>query len=327
MSPASKKRSGRFSRRQRVRVFYATDLHGSEVCWRKFLNAAKCYDAGVLICGGDMTGKAMIPIVEHGDSYELTLSGVSQRVSRDQVADVETQVQRKGYYPVRMTSTQVAELEKDPQKVQTLFTEQMCKTVERWMQMAQDKLKHSKVRIFVAPGNDDEIEIDEVIANAPRVELAEGKMIDIGGYEMISSGWANPTPWHTYREAPEEELAKRMEPMLRDITHMGRAIFNFHPPPFGTSLDEAPALDENLKPLHGGRALRHVGSKAVRAAIDKDQPMLSLHGHIHEGKSITRIGKTLAINPGSADEEGRLLASIIELDPKKGIKNYQLVNG
>src|SRR6184192_1488597 len=198
-----------------------------------------------------MTGKAMIPIVEDGDGYELTLSGISQRVGRDQVAEVESQVQRKGYYPVRMTSAQVAELEKDPAKVQTLFTEQMCKTVERWMQLASEKLKDSKVRVFVAPGNDDEMEIDEVIANAPRVELAEGKMIDIGGYEMISSGWANPTPWHTYREAPEEELAKRMEPMLRDIKNMGRAIFNFHPPPYGTSLDEAPALDENLKPLHG----------------------------------------------------------------------------
>ncbi len=261
-----------------MRVFYATDLHGSEVCWRKFLNAAKFYDADVLICGGDMTGKAMIPLVEDGDGYKLTLSGVSQRVGRDQVAEVESQVQRKGYYPVRMTSAQVAELEKDPQKVQTLFTEQMCKTVERWMQLAADKMKDSKVRIFVAPGNDDEMEIDEVIANAPRVELAEG-------------------------------------------------IFNFHPPPFGTSLDEAPALDENLKPLHGGRALRHVGSTAVRDAIDKYQPMLSLHGHIHEGKGITRLGKTLAINPGSAYEEGMLLASIITLDPKKGIKNYQLVNG
>jgi Icc-related predicted phosphoesterase len=211
--------------------------------------------------------------------------------------------------------------------VQTLFTEQMCKTVERWMQLAAEKLKDSKVRVFVAPGNDDEIEIDDVIASAPRVELAEGRCIDIGGYEMISSGWANPTPWHTYREAPEDELARRMEPMLRDIKDMSRAIFNFHPPPYGTALDEAPALDENLKPLHGGRALRHVGSTAVREAIEKHQPMLSLHGHIHEGKGITRIGKTLAINAGSAYEEGVLLAAIIELDQKKGIKNYQLVNG
>ena len=271
--------------------------------------------------------KAMIPLVEDGDSYELTLAGVSQRVSRDEVGEVEKQVSRKGYYPVRMTSSQVAELQQDPKKVQTLFTEQMCKTVERWMQLVEEKMKDSKVRVFVAPGNDDEMEIDEVIANAKRVELAEGRCIDIGGYEMISSGWANPTPWHTYREAPEEELARRMEPMIGQIKNMERAIFNFHPPPYGTNLDEAPALDENLKPLHGGRALRHVGSKAVREAIDRYQPMLSLHGHIHEGKGMTRLGKTLAINPGSAYEEGVLLASIIELDPKKGIKNYQLVNG
>jgi Icc-related predicted phosphoesterase len=226
-----------------------------------------------------------------------------------------------------MTSSQVAELDADPKKVQKLFTEEMCKTVERWMQLAEEKLKDSKVRLFVSPGNDDEMEIDEVIANAKRVELAEGKMIDIGGYEMISSGWANPTPWHTYREAPEDELARRMEPMLAQIKDMSRAIFNFHPPPYGTSLDEAPALDEDLRPIHGGRALRHVGSTAVREAIDKHQPMLSLHGHIHEGKGITRLGKTLAINTGSAYEEGILMSAIAELDQKKGIKSYQLVNG
>src|ERR1700737_3794173 len=209
MSPASSGRSAKFCREGTMRVFYATDLHGSEVCWRKFLNAAKFYDADVLICGGDMTGKAMIPIVEDGDSYELTLSGVSQRVGRDQVAEVESQVQRKGYSPVRMTSAQVAELEKDPQKVATLFTEQMCKTVERWMQMAADKLKDSKIRVFVAPGNDDEMEIDEVIANAPRVELAEGKMIDIGGAERISSGWAHPRPG---------PLRRRQPPALGDLS-------------------------------------------------------------------------------------------------------------
>src|SRR5207245_8818053 len=115
----------------------------------------------------------------------------------------------------------------------------MCKTVERGMQMPAEKLKDSKVRVFVAPGNDDEMEIDEVIANAPRVELAEGKMIDIGGYEMISSGWANPTPWHTYREAPDEGLTRRMEPMLRGMRGMGGATFNSHPAPFGTYLHDA----------------------------------------------------------------------------------------
>ena len=203
----------------------------------------------------------------------------------------------------------------------------MCKTVARWMDLAEEKLGQSPVRIFVSPGNDDEIEIDEVIARSRKVELAEGRCIDLGGFEMISSGWANPTPWHTYREAPEEELARKMEPMLAQVKDMGRAIFNFHPPPYGTALDEAPALDENLRPMHGGRALRHVGSTAVRAAIDEHQPMLSLHGHIHEGKGITRIGRTLAINTGSAYEEGVLMAAILELDQRKGIKSYQLVSG
>jgi uncharacterized protein len=310
-----------------MRLFYTTDLHGSEVCWRKFLNAASFYRADILICGGDMTGKAMIPLVDEGDHFEYALAGQQQRVTRDEIADVESQIQRRGYYPVRMSSAQVAELEADPLKVQSLFTEQMCKTVARWMEMAEEKLGSSPVRIFVSPGNDDEIEIDEVIARSPKVELAEGRCIDLGGFEMISSGWANPTPWHTYREAPEEELARKMEPMLGQIKEMSRAIFNFHPPPYGTALDEAPALDENLRPMHGGRALRHVGSTAVREAIDKHQPMLSLHGHIHEGKGITRIGKTLAINTGSAYEEGLLMAAILELDQRKGIKSYQLVSG
>jgi len=310
-----------------VRLFYTTDLHGSEVCWRKFLNAAGFYRADVLICGGDMTGKAMIPLVDEGDHFEYALAGQEQRVTRDEIADVESQIQRRGYYPVRMSSAQVAELEADPKKVQSLFTEQMCKTVARWMDLAEEKLGQSPVRIFVSPGNDDEIEIDEVIARSRKVELAEGRCIDLGGFEMISSGWANPTPWHTYREAPEEELARKMEPMLAQVKDMGRAIFNFHPPPYGTALDEAPALDENLRPMHGGRALRHVGSTAVRAAIDEHQPMLSLHGHIHEGKGITRIGRTLAINTGSAYEEGVLMAAILELDQRKGIKSYQLVSG
>src|SRR2546430_3587415 len=96
------------------KVFFATDLHGSEVCWKKFLNAAKFYDADVLICGGGMTGKAMIPIVEGGDGYEVTLSGISQRGGRDQGPQGGSQVQPKGQYPVPRTPAPVAELGKDP---------------------------------------------------------------------------------------------------------------------------------------------------------------------------------------------------------------------
>jgi Icc-related predicted phosphoesterase len=152
-------------------------------------------------------------------------------------------------------------------------------------------------------------------------------MVDIEGFSMISTGWSNPTPWKTHREDSEEELGARIEKMAAKVPEAARAIFNLHCPPYKSGLDEAPAIDADLRLLHGGRALRPVGSTAVRAAIEKYQPLLSLHGHIHESKGAIKIGKTLSINPGSAYEEGMLMGAIIQLDPKKGIKSYQLVNG
>lgn len=310
-----------------TRVFYATDLHGSEVCWRKFLNAAKFYRANVLICGGDLTGKAIIPLVEADGGYEYTLSGSQQRVTAAEADDAMTQIQRRGYYPVRMSSAEVRELEADPARLNRLFTETMCQTVARWLQMADERLATSEVQCFVCPGNDDELAIDDVIRAANRVHHAEGKVIDVDGFEMISTGWSNPTPWKTHREESEEDLGKRIEAMVVQLRDPQRAIFNFHLPPFGSKLDEAPALDENLRPMHGGRAMRPVGSTAVRDAISRHQPLLSLHGHIHESKGATKLGRTLAINPGSAYEEGMLMAAVIELDARKGVKSYQLVNG
>jgi len=203
----------------------------------------------------------------------------------------------------------------------------MLEGVERWMNMAAEKLAGTKVRCFVSPGNDDEFEVDEVIRQAKAVELGEGRVVDLEGFSMISSGWSNPTPWNTHREETEEKLSERIDAMAKDVRDPSKAIFNLHCPPFKSGLDEAPAIDADLRLLHGGRALRPVGSTAVREAIERYQPLLSLHGHIHESKGAVKIGKTLSINPGSAYEEGMLMAAIINLDAQKGIKSYQLVNG
>jgi Icc-related predicted phosphoesterase len=309
------------------RIFFATDLHGSEMCWRKFLNAAKFYEADVLICGGDMTGKAIVPIVEEDGHYSLTLAGEPMTVSRDQVGDTEAQIRRKGYYPLRVTPERLAELDTDEDNRKHTFQQVMLEGVERWMNMAREKLGGSGVRIFVCPGNDDEMEVDDVVRKSEMVVLGEGRMIDIDGFSMISTGWSNHTPWNTHREETEEKLGERIEAMAKQVPDSSRAIFNLHCPPFKSGLDEAPAIDADLKLLHGGRALRPVGSTAVREAIEKHQPLLSLHGHIHESKGAVKLGKTLSINPGSAYEEGMLMAAIINLDAKKGVKSYQLVNG
>jgi Icc-related predicted phosphoesterase len=221
----------------------------------------------------------------------------------------------------------VQELQANPGLVSRLFTQQMCLTVERWLQMAEEKLAATRVRCFLCPGNDDELAIDDVVRAARGVEHAEGRVIDVDGFEMISTGWSNPTPWNTHREESESALGRRIEAMAGQLRDPQQAIFNFHLPPYGSKLDEAPALDANLRPIHGGRAVRPVGSTAVREAITRYQPLLSLHGHIHESKGAAKLGRTLAINPGSAYEEGMLMAAIVELDARKGVRTYQLVNG
>jgi Icc-related predicted phosphoesterase len=297
------------------------------MCWRKFLNAAKFYDADVLICGGDMTGKAIVPIVEEDGHFTFTMGGQTQTVGSDQVGDVEGQVRRKGYYPLRMSVERLHELDQHPDKRAETFQQVMLEGVQRWMEMARDKLTGSGVRIFVCPGNDDEMEVDDVVRKSEMVQLGEGQLLEIDGFSMISTGWSNHTPWNTHREETEEQLGERIEAMAKQITDPSRAIFNLHCPPYKSGLDEAPAIDADLKLLHGGRALRPVGSTAVRQAIEKHQPLLSLHGHIHESKGAVKLGKTLSINPGSSYEEGMLMGAIIQLDPKKGIKSYQLVNG
>ena len=309
------------------RVFFATDLHGSEMCWRKFLNAAKFYEADVLICGGDMTGKAIIPIVEEDGRFTMTLAGQAQTVGADEVGDVEAQVRRRGYYPLRVTPERLAELDENADTRTHTFQKVMLDGVQRWMDMAKEKLGGSGIRLFVCPGNDDEMEVDDVIRKSDMVELGEGQVVEVDGYSMISTGWSNHTPWNTHREETEEKLGERIEAMASQVPDSSKAIFNLHCPPFKSGLDEAPAIDADLKLLHGGRALRPVGSTAVREAIEKHQPLLSLHGHIHESKGAIKIGKTLSINPGSAYEEGMLMAAIVNLDAKKGIKSYQLVNG
>lgn len=312
------------------RLFFATDVHGSEICWRKFLNAGKFYNADVLILGGDMTGKALVPIQQQPDG---TWKGVLLQQefllnTEEEVRDFEKRVGSRGYYPFRASADLMQEFRTDSKKVDAFFNQEMLRVVALWMDLADSKLANTPIKCFVSPGNDDDFSVDGVVKQAKRVQLAEGISVDLGdGFQMVSTGWSNVTPWKTHREASESDLAKRIEAMIPPNANMQKMIFNFHCPPFGSNLDEAAQLDDNLNVMDAGRSLVPVGSKAVRDAIMKYQPLLSLHGHIHEGKGTARLGKTLAINAGSLYEQGLLQGAVIELDAKKGIKNYQLTTG
>ena len=312
-----------------MKIFFATDIHGSEICWRKFLNAAAFYKADMVILGGDVTGKVMIPIVEHNGYWQVTYRGETFRIeNRETLAEIEQRIRNRGSYPAVVSPDELQHLSAEEGEVDRRFSQEMMHSLDRWLDMADTKLKGGQIGCILNGGNDDIFEIDDMIESSPCVTFAEGKVLDLGGFSMVSMGWTNPTPWDTFREAPEDELAGRIEAVAQHVPDMGRAIFNFHAPPYGTGIDEAPALDENLRPMHGGAVMKPVGSKAVRDAIMQHQPLLSVHGHIHESRATKKMGRTLALNPGSVYGDGVLQGAVIELDPKKAkVTRYLMVNG
>lgn len=301
-----------------TRLFFATDIHGSSVCWRKFINAADFYDANVLVLGGDTTGKAIFPIVDLGDRYWYTRDG-----SEYELADVEAleefkdTMANRGYYPYVFSQDEYDRHREEElrDRKNEIFRRQMIERIEAWCDFARERLT-GDVDVYVCPGNDDPFEIDPVWAACDAVRLTEGEVVRIDEtWEMASTGWTNRSPWDTDREEDEEALRRRIEGILQEVTDFDRCIFNFHDPPYGSRLDEAPELDEDLRPKFGGQTSEPVGSTAVREIIEKYQPPLSLHGHIHESRGKVSLGDTIAINPGSVYTEGSLQGAVIDLEP------------
>lgn len=312
-----------------TKLFFATDIHGSDICWSKFLNAGKFYGADILILGGDMTGKAVVPVIHQGgNNYKVTLLEQEFLTTNDEeLKDMVKRVRSRGYYPYMTTPDEISELEKSPERVGQIFNQEVLKVVQQWMDLADKKLEGTDLRVYCSPGNDDTEEVDEIIRCSQRVLLVEGQVTPLdSNHEMIASGWSNRTPWDTHREEDEDQLKLRYEAMISKLKDPRNAIFNIHVPPYKSSLDEAPELDKDLRPKMAGQALKPVGSTALRKAIEETQPLLGLHGHIHEGRGATRIGKTLCINPGSMYEQGTLLGAIVKLGKNK-IENYVLTTG
>src|SRR5208337_4449657 len=295
-----------------TRIFYTTDLHGSERVFIKFLNAAKMYQANVVIMGGDMTGKMIVPIVKLDENtFSSKLLG-AEVVARDksELEKLENNIRYNGFYPYYTNRQEMQELNKDSAKVDALFNQLMAETLKRWIDIGEERLKDLKARVYMTPGNDDAFAIDEVLNSSDKIVNPEGKVVMIDDHhEMISSGYSNVTPWESPREASEEELETRIESMASEVKEMRNCVFNFHCPPYDSGLDVCPRLDKDLKPIVSagtGVEMAPVGSKSVRKMIEKYQPLMGLHGHIHEARGEAKIGRTVCYNPGSEYGEGIL---------------------
>jgi Icc-related predicted phosphoesterase len=312
-----------------MNLFFATDVHGSEICWKKFINAAKFYEAQVLVLGGDMTGKAIVPIISQGGGkHKVTLLDQENILeSQEDVDRMVTTIRNRGYYPYVTDPEEVEAIAADQSRADELFLTEALETMRHWMEYADSKLDGTDLRCFVCPGNDDMFEIDEIIRSSKHVRLVEGELIQLDeNHEMISSGWTTPTPWETHREESEDQLRQRIQVMIDKLKDVRSSVFNLHDPPYGSGLDEAPELTKDLRPAYAGRSLVPVGSHAVLELIDQYQPLLALHGHVHEGKGIRKYKNTLCINPGSMYEQGMLHGAVVELKPKK-VGNYVLTTG
>ena len=311
-------------------IFFATDIHGSEVCWRKFLNAGTFHKADVLVMGGDMTGKAMVPIVSRTVGWDLRLQDQDYVLStEDEVKAMEKRIADRGYYPIRLTRDEVAAWEADPALVDARFKAEMVGMVERWMALADERLKGTGIRCVVSPANDDIFELDPIIEAAELVDLGEGNTIELDGFTMVSTGWANPTPWNTFRELPEDRApdADRRARSPTSPTRTARSSTSMRRRTARTSTTPPSSTPTCATCRAARRSCRSVRTRCATRSSSTGRS-LSLHGHIHEGRGAVKIGATLAVNPGSTYEDGVLQAAIVDLDSKKGeVKRYLLING
>lgn len=314
-----------------VRLFFATDIHGSEQCFRKWLNAPAAYDTNVLILGGDIVGKTLVPIVSRNGGWEAELFGSLQRAADEGELDsLRKSLRRVGYYDVLVSAEEKLVLDSDEGERERVFLDAIEDTTRRWMDLAEERLGEGDV-CYVMLGNDDPPVVADVVRSASVAVFAEDGVVELpGGHEMISFGYSTPTPWNTPREMSEDEIETQLGDLIGKLRHPERAIFNIHCPPKGSQLDLAPRLDGTLKPVTGpggGVETIPVGSSAVRAAIERHQPLLGLHGHVHECSAGVRVGRTLCINPGSDYSIGTLRGTIVELQGDDDVRRWQLTQG
>jgi Icc-related predicted phosphoesterase len=313
-----------------MRIFFATDVHGSDRCFTKFVNAAGFYSVDALILGGDITGKALVPLVAAGNGdYQVRFLGEDSVVGGDALLELEKRVANTGYYPYRCEPEEAGRLREDPSLVAPIFLELMLGRVGRWMQLAEERLAPQGIPCFVNAGNDDPCEVDEVIRDSAYVEFLEGTVVELpDGTELASCGYANKTPWDCPRDLAEDKLEDRLGSVVAKLRDPDHAIVNFHCPPYDSVIDTGPVLGADMRLQSGaaGVLTGPVGSKACRRVIDRVQPMLGLHGHIHESRGTFKLGRTTCINPGSEYTEGILRGALVEVRRQK-VKSHQLTAG
>ncbi|MBL95411.1 MAG: hypothetical protein CFH06_00500 [Alphaproteobacteria bacterium MarineAlpha3_Bin5] len=315
---------------RKIVIFFASDLHGSAVCFKKFVNGAKFYGADLLVMGGDLTGKAVIPITEQANgTFKGFQTGEEVIIKNQEELDqFIKRVNNQGFYPTVMTETEFQGMKNDPAAQEKLFKKLVGERVQEWADYAEEKLAGTEIPLITSPGNDDFFEIDPILHKASHIQYHEMEITEFKGYEILHCGGSTKTPWDTEREYTEEEYQERFAALIPQVKNMETCIFNVHVPPYGTVLDRCPKLDDNLQVVFdmGNPVSMQAGCKALYSEIEKQQPLLGIHGHIHEGRGKIKIGRTTCVNPGSVYPEGILQGVLVTLSEGE-VSSVQLTQG
>jgi Icc-related predicted phosphoesterase len=311
-------------------LYYASDVHGADRLWRKFLGAGRFYRCTELIMGGDLIGKAVVPIERRADGTHRARFLGEERVLRDEreLEELIDAIRFNGFYPWVASADEIAPYTADASRQEELFDRVVHEDFARWVELADERAEANGAHLYVIAGNDDPWFVDELLAAARHLEFCDDRVVRVGEHEMVSCSYANPTPWNSPRELDEGALYERLKRLAEQLEAPRRAIFNLHVPPYDSGLDTATELDDDLRPVYrGGQPVEiPVGSRAVQQIIEEYQPVLSLHGHIHESRGAARIGDTLALNSGSEYNTGRLHGVVVRLGDVRVI-SYQFVVG
>lgn len=315
-------------------LFYVADIHGSDVCFRKWLNAGRFYGADVLVIGGDLTGKVLLPIVPTPGRAAWTAhwrERVRTLETRAEVDELVRAARNEGAYAFLTTVEEVAAIRADIALERATFLRLKREALEGWLTLADERLAGSGIRAYVMPGNDDPVELDDVLAASGTLVDVNGRCIELAdGIVMASRGESTPTPWHTPRELPDDELGSRVRAVVEQLPERATTVWNLHMPPYDTSIDRAPRLDEQLRVRYDGAGepvMIPVGSMAIRDLVDRHQPIVALHGHIHEGRGRYRRGRTTGLNPGSQYQDGVLQGVLLRLSARHGLRDATFTAG
>lgn len=300
------------------RLLFTSDLHGSTLCFRKAISAAIETDSLALVLGGDLSGKTMTPVVRQisgvweawfGEGRE-TVEGASALI------ELESAISATGSYPIRLTQDEFLHLESSKGAQREHFARAMKGRLEQWLHEAEETLGRRNIGLHLICGNDDLEELDDVINASNYATNLEKEGAEVAGCELVGDSSANITPFcGCPRDRAESVIEERLRTRISVLQHPDSSVLVTHVPPFGTGIDNAVELDEQLRQrtAAGSSILKPAGSTAVRKIIEEIQPALSLHGHIHESPGFARLGRTLSCNPGSEYSNGITRCVLISL--------------